>query len=86
MKRSEKYLGLAKKAQSLYRRLYRTKLERTAKGKIVAIEVESGEIFIGDATIDAGLKARTKYPHKMFYFKRIGYPAVHSLRGLVPVK
>ena len=86
MKSSKKYSGLAEKAQSLYQRLYRKKLEKTEKGRIVAIEVESGEIFIGDTTIDVGLKARAKYPHKMFYFKRIGYPAVHSLKGFVPAK
>lgn len=86
MKASKKYSGLVEKAQSLYRRIYRKKLEKTEKGRIAAIEVESGEIFLGDSVIDAGLKARAKYPHKIFYFKRIGYPAVHSLKGFVPAK
>lgn len=77
---------LAQKAQGIYKRLYQKKLEKTEKGKIIAIEVDSGDIFIGNSTIDAGLKAKNKYPNKTFYFKRVGYPAVHSLKGFVPVK
>lgn len=77
---------LAKKGRNLYRRLYQKRLEKTEKGRIVAIEVESGDAFLGYTTIDAGLKAKEKYPHKTFYFKRVGYPAVHSLKGIVPVK
>jgi len=83
---SKEQSQLSKKAQSLYRRLYQKNLEKTEKGKIVAIEVESGDIFIGNTTIDAALKAKAKYPRKIFYFKRVGYPAVHSLKGFVPVK
>ncbi len=83
---SKKHFSLAKKAQSLYRRLYQKKLEKTQTGKVVAIEVESGDIFVANTTVDAALKAKGKYPNKIFYFKRIGYPAVHSLKGFVPAK
>lgn len=86
MTSSKKHSHLVEKAKKLYRRFYQKNLEKTEKGKIMAIEVDSGEIFIGDSTIDAGLKAKAKYPQKTFYFKRIGYPAVHSLKGFIPVK
>ncbi|MCL5070819.1 MAG: hypothetical protein M1308_07975 [Actinobacteria bacterium] len=50
------------------------------KGKIVAIEVESGNYFIGEDELDAALKARRRFPDKIFVFFRIGYPVVHKFR------
>lgn len=75
---------LSQKGLRIYREKYGGKLERSKKGKIVAIEVDSGDIFMGNTTIEAGLKAKSKHPDKLFYFKRVGYPAVHSLKGFVP--
>ena len=83
---SKKYSGLVRKAKALYGRLYRKRLEKNEKGKIVAIEVESGDIFLGQTVMDAALKAKAKYPDKVFYFERVGYPAVHSLKGFVPAR
>ena len=45
------------------------------EGKILAIDVESGDYFIGKDTIEAYKKGRKKYPHKEFFFKRIGTKA-----------
>lgn len=53
---------------------------RKDKGKIIAIEIESGEYFIGDNELEAAQKARSKFPDKIFVFFRIGYPVVHKFR------
>lgn len=74
---------LAKRGRKIYNTFFK-KLEKTKKGKIIAIEVDSHEGFLGNTTIEAGLRAKKKYPKKMFFFKRIGYDAVHSLKGFVP--
>ena len=71
-------------AEEIYRRKYKKSLEKTAKGKVVAIDVESEDIFIGDSILEAGLNARQKYPDKIFHFIRVGYPAVYSHKGYVP--
>tara|TARA_Y100000310_G_scaffold308858_1_gene352386 strand:- start:455 stop:670 length:216 start_codon:yes stop_codon:yes gene_type:complete len=42
------------------------------EGKILAIDVESGDYFIGKNTIEAYKKGRKKHPNKEFFFKRIG--------------
>lgn len=76
---------LSQKGLRIYRKKYEKKFERLQKGKIIAIEVESGDVFMGNTTIEAGLKAKSKYPKKLFYFKRVGFPAVHSLKGFVPL-
>jgi len=73
--------AFAARAWDIYKRMYRKQLEATERGKVVAIEVESGEIFIGRTALEAGMRAREKFPDKVFYFIRVGYPAVHSLKG-----
>jgi len=57
-------------------------LEPKYKGKIVAIEPESGDYFIGDNIIDAYNKAIKKYPNKKFIFKRIGFTSTHFVGAL----
>tara|TARA_Y100000310_G_scaffold293049_1_gene322345 strand:+ start:852 stop:1121 length:270 start_codon:yes stop_codon:yes gene_type:complete len=47
------------------------------KGKIVAIEPESGDFFIDEDELVAVDKAKVKHPTKLFYLKRIGYDAVY---------
>jgi hypothetical protein len=55
-------------------------LEPEHKGEIVAIEVESGDYFLDETVIEAWQKAKGKYPDKVFYFVRVGYPVVHVFR------
>lgn len=77
--------AFAKKGKHIYRQKYAKKLEPTEKGKIIAIEIESGDSFLGNSTVDAILKAKVKYPNRIFYLMRVGYDAVHSSKGFVPV-
>jgi hypothetical protein len=70
--------------QQVYEHL-RQRLEKRYKGKIVAIEVESGDYFVGDTLQEAIQKARTKYPNKIFYSVRVGYPAVYSFSSGAPI-
>jgi hypothetical protein len=79
---SEKRQDIAARGEQIYNeRLKQLLGVKENKGKIVAIEVESGDYFMGDSVLKAGTKARLKYPGKIFYFKRIGYRAVHSFRS-----
>lgn len=67
------------KGERLYQRL-KSKLEPRYKGRILAIEVESGQYVLGKDELQVALKAVKKFPGKKFSFFRIGYPAVHKLR------
>ncbi len=69
----------ANKADTIYQKI-KNKLEQEYRGKIVAIDVDSGNYFIGSTVEEAGEKAKAKYPDKVFYFKRVGYPAVYIHR------
>jgi len=67
------------RAKTLYEAMQGT-LETRYHGKIVAIEVESGDYFVGETVLEAGRKARAKYPEKVFHFFRVGFPAVYVSR------
>ena len=50
------------------------------KGKLVAIDADSGDYFIGDDIDDAMNKARIKYPLKALHLRRVG-GAVYFIGG-----
>ncbi|MBL7073613.1 hypothetical protein ISS37_00025 [candidate division KSB1 bacterium] len=67
------------RGKRIYKRL-KPKLERDFKGKVIAIEIESGDYVVGEDELDAAIKAKKKFPGKIFDFIRIGYEVVHKLR------
>jgi hypothetical protein len=67
------------KGQCIYETI-KDKLEPEHKGEIVAIEVETGDYFLGRRVIEATDKAREKYPDKVFYVARVGFPVVYVFR------
>ncbi len=62
--------------EEIYERKLKAKLEPKYKGKFLVIEVESGKYFIGNTFDEALDKAEAKFPHEVFYIKRIGFKAV----------
>jgi hypothetical protein len=65
--------------KEIYNRI-RERLEPEHRGEIVAIEVDSGDYFLGRTVTEATSEARKKYPDKVFYFVRVGFPAVYVHR------
>jgi len=77
-----KYLDkdeFTERGKNVYK-LLKPKLEKKFKGKVIAIEVDSGDYVIGNDELNAAVKAPKKFPHKIFAFIRIEYPAVHKFR------
>jgi len=62
---------MAAKGESIYARL-KENLEQEHRGEFVAIEVDSGDYFLGETFQDADQRARAKYPESVFYVIRIG--------------
>ncbi len=79
-------LAFDRKAEAIYRKKLKPKLKDKYQGRIVAIDVESGDYFVGETVLEAIEKGRKKHPGKLFYAVRIGYPAVHLLRRSWPSK
>jgi len=50
-------------------------------GRFIAIEVDSGDYFIGDTAIKATQKAQGKHPDKIFFLGRIGYRTAYTFKG-----
>ena len=71
-----------KRANQIYESLLKEKLEREHKGKIVAIEIISGDFFLGRNEIEAYEKGIEKYPDKTFVYKRVGYKATHFVGSI----
>ncbi|MGH7800908.1 MAG: hypothetical protein ACREOW_09815 [Thermodesulfobacteriota bacterium] len=80
MKNSKSVRELAQEGEEIYKSRLKTKLERKYRGKLIAIDVDSGEYFMGKTVLEAVEKGRQKYPNKVFHAIRVGYPAVHSIR------
>ena len=59
-----------KRVEEIYQQI-KDKL-KGQEGKIVAIEVESGDYFVGADTVEAYKKGRQRHPGKEFFFKRVG--------------
>jgi hypothetical protein len=57
----------------------KAELEPEHKGRFVAIDPDTGDYFLGDRGIEATLQAKEKYPDKVFYLARIGYPTAYNL-------
>ncbi len=77
---------LATKGQEIYQNQILPNLNvDKLKGKIVAIEIESGDYFIEETPLKAVMLGRKTYPKQKFYCERVGYKAVYSYKGVVPV-
>lgn len=70
---------LSSKGKQIYERI-KDVLEPGHKGEICAIEVDSGDYFLASSVIEATKEGRKKYPDRVFYFVRIGFPVVHAHR------
>jgi hypothetical protein len=74
---------LVARGEAIYQQRLKSQLEPARRGQIVAIEVDSGDYFVGKSVAEAGRKARAKHPEKFFYFVKIGFPTVNIHQGLL---
>ncbi len=52
------------------------------KGKYLAIDPESKDVFMDEDGAEAVMKAKEKYPKRVFFLVKIGYLAVDTLASL----
>ena len=70
-----------KEANKVFERINKELLPKY-KGKIVAIDADSGNYFIGDSELEAYNIAIKKYPNKQFVFKSVGFHSTHFVGAL----
>ena len=49
------------------------------KGKMVVIDVYSGDYEIDRDSLAAGLRLKRRHPDAFFYIGRVGYPTAHKM-------
>jgi hypothetical protein len=73
---------IGRRGQEIYEQRLRDLVETDDNiGKIISIDIESGDYAIADDLITAGRRLQAKHPDAAIYGRRIGYNAVYSLGG-----
>jgi hypothetical protein len=67
----------ARRGTEIYERRIRPQLEAGNHGRIVAIDVETGEFELGDNTLQAADRLLARCPDAQIWFVRIGHRGVH---------
>lgn len=73
---------IGRRGQELYESIIRERVETEANiGKIVSIDVETGEYAVADDPLSASASLRAKHPDAAIFGVRIGYDAVYAVGG-----
>ena len=67
----------ARRGTAIYQEKIRPLVERDNVGKIVAIDVETGEFDMDEETLPAAEKLRARCPHAQIWFVRVGHRGLH---------
>jgi len=67
------------KGQQIYDEKYRALFEKEHPGCFVAIEVESGEAFLGETPEKAYERVQEKHPVGFFHLIKIGSPGAYKV-------
>ena len=75
--------ALGQRAVELYKQL-RLAIETPENiGKLVVMDVDSGDYEIDDMGIETSRRLQARHPHATLYALRIGYKAVEALGGIL---
>ncbi len=70
---------IADRGQALYDRTLRDKLEPSERGKLLVLDIDTGEYEIDTDDVAAVKRARAKRPDGAFYILRVGYSTVYRI-------
>ncbi|GAA6618546.1 hypothetical protein [Scytonema sp. NUACC26] len=73
---------IVRRGKELYERSIRAKVETEENiGKIISINVETGDYEIGDDLVETSLRLRAKQADAALWGERIGFDAVYAVGG-----
>lgn len=67
----------ARRGTEIYDQQVRAQVESGNQGRIVAIDVDSGDFEVADDSLAAASRLLARRPDAQIWCVRIGYPAVH---------
>ena len=71
----------AERGDKIYEEKIRPQLRPEDKGKLVAIDIETGEYELADDELTAGDKLRARLPQSQIWIVRVGYRYVQRFGG-----
>lgn len=74
----------AEKGTRFYSQTILPALGLEADGKIVAIDIETGEFELADTTLAAAAKMFERLPAAQLWFERVGAESVHRFNSVYP--
>ena len=69
---------IAKQGQEIYDKIKVNYLPKD-RGKFLAIDIDSEDVFLGVSSSEALESARKKYPDKVFFVVKIGYDITETM-------
>ncbi len=72
---------IVSRGKKIYERI-KSKYQPKKNGKFLAIEVDSGDVFLANSSVEAVEAAKNKYPDKVFFVVKIGFSANEILSRL----
>lgn len=73
---------IARRGKELYETSIRSQVETAENiGKIISIDVETGDCEIGDDLVAPSLRLKTKRADAAIWAERIGFDAVYAIGG-----
>jgi hypothetical protein len=72
---------IARRGRELYERVVRPQVEAGNRGKVVTIDVETGDFELDGDPLQVAHLMRARHPGAALYAVRIGYPAVAKIGG-----
>lgn len=73
---------IAQRGKELYQQRLRTQVETADNiGKIIAIDLNTGDYAIDQDLLAACNRLKAKQPHAVTWIERVGYDAVYAIGG-----
>ncbi len=72
---------IVRRGKELYEQQIRAKVEEGNKGKILVIDIETGDYEIDEDHLAANQRARAKHLNAVLFGMRIGYPTLGKIGG-----
>jgi hypothetical protein len=74
----------ARRGHEIYESQVRSQVEEHHRGRIVAIDIESGAFEVGEDSLTAAKQLLVRYPDAQIFGIRIGHRAVHRFGSRTP--
>jgi hypothetical protein len=73
---------IARRGRDLYDRTIRARVETVENiGRIISIDIDTGNYEIGEDLLDLSTRLQLKSPHAIIWAERIGFNAVYAVGG-----